>query len=78
VARMIAGATITDSALGHAAALIEAARAPASERGRRPAPARAPARSAPAPDGETADRRVRPRPAGRAAPATERIDASPR
>jgi DNA repair protein RecN (Recombination protein N) len=78
VARMIAGATITDSALGHAAALIEAARAPAPERGRRPAPARAPARSAPSPDGETADRRVRPRPAGRASPATERIDASPR
>jgi DNA repair protein RecN (Recombination protein N) len=48
VARMIAGATITDSALEHAAALIGAARAaPArdrGERGRRPAPTRAAAR----------------------------------
>jgi DNA repair protein RecN (Recombination protein N) len=44
VARMIAGATITDSALEHAAALIDGARAPAPERGRRPAPGRAAAR----------------------------------
>jgi DNA repair protein RecN (Recombination protein N) len=46
VARMMAGATITESALEHAAALIAAARAPASasDRGQRPAPARAAAR----------------------------------
>ena len=46
VARMMAGATITDSALEHAAALIAAARdtEPASERGRRTVPARAAAR----------------------------------
>jgi DNA repair protein RecN (Recombination protein N) len=44
VARMIAGATITDSALEHAAALIGGARAAAPERGRRPAPGRAAAR----------------------------------
>jgi DNA repair protein RecN (Recombination protein N) len=44
VARMIAGATITDSALEHAAALIGGARGPAPERGRRPAPGRAAAR----------------------------------
>jgi DNA repair protein RecN (Recombination protein N) len=44
VARMIAGATITDSALEHAAALIDGARAPGPERGRRPAPGRAAAR----------------------------------
>ncbi|HEY6098137.1 MAG TPA: DNA repair protein RecN [Anaeromyxobacter sp.] len=44
VARMIAGATITDSALEHAGALIGAARAPTPEKGRRPAPSRAAAR----------------------------------
>jgi DNA repair protein RecN (Recombination protein N) len=44
VARMIAGATITGSALEHAAALIAAARAPAPERGKRSASARAAAR----------------------------------
>ena len=48
VARMIAGATITDSALEHAAALIGAAQAASApergERGRRPAPTRAAAR----------------------------------
>jgi DNA repair protein RecN (Recombination protein N) len=67
VARMIAGATITDSALGHAAALIEAARTPVPDRGRRPAPPRAAARTVPAPDGEgAADGRGRPRAGGRA------------
>jgi DNA repair protein RecN (Recombination protein N) len=50
VARMIAGATITESALGHAASLIEAARAPAPERGKRPAAARAAARTSPPED----------------------------
>jgi len=44
VARMIAGATITDSALEHAGALIGAARAPIPGEGRRPAPSRATAR----------------------------------
>jgi DNA repair protein RecN (Recombination protein N) len=44
VARMMAGATITDAALAHAAALIEAARG--SDRGHRAAPARAAARRA--------------------------------
>jgi DNA repair protein RecN (Recombination protein N) len=44
VARMIAGATITESALEHAAALIEAARAPGVAKASRPAPARAAAR----------------------------------
>lgn len=48
VARMIAGATITDSALEHAGALIRAARAQPpderGERGRRPAPTRSAAR----------------------------------
>jgi DNA repair protein RecN (Recombination protein N) len=46
VARMMAGATITDSALEHAAALIASARdtAPPSDRGRRAAPARVAAR----------------------------------
>jgi DNA repair protein RecN (Recombination protein N) len=44
VARMMAGATITDAALAHAGALILAARAPAPERGARSAPARAAAR----------------------------------
>jgi DNA repair protein RecN (Recombination protein N) len=43
VARMMAGATITDSAIEHAAALIEAART-GPDRGRRAAPARAAAR----------------------------------
>jgi DNA repair protein RecN (Recombination protein N) len=43
IARMMAGATISDAALAHAAALIEAARA-SPERGQRPAPARAAAR----------------------------------
>jgi DNA repair protein RecN (Recombination protein N) len=48
VARMIAGATITGSALEHAGALIRGARAPAGrERGRRAIPARAAARVAP-------------------------------
>jgi DNA repair protein RecN (Recombination protein N) len=37
VARMLAGQTVTDSALEHAAALIAAARAAAAPRGRRPA-----------------------------------------
>jgi len=46
VARMMAGATITEAALEHAAALIAAARAPAPEQGRRAAPARAAARRA--------------------------------
>jgi DNA repair protein RecN (Recombination protein N) len=44
VARMMAGATITDAALEHAAALMRAARAPAPDRGARPAPSRAAAR----------------------------------
>jgi DNA repair protein RecN (Recombination protein N) len=44
VARMMAGATITEAALAHAAALIEAARAQAPEHGQRSAPARAAAR----------------------------------
>ncbi len=45
VARMIAGATITDSALQHAGALIACARSPAPpETGKRPAPPRAAAR----------------------------------
>jgi DNA repair protein RecN (Recombination protein N) len=44
VARMVAGATITDAALAHAAALIDAARGPA--RGARAAPPRAAARRA--------------------------------
>jgi DNA repair protein RecN (Recombination protein N) len=45
VARMMAGATITDSALEHAGALIASARtATPTERGRRPAPGRAAAR----------------------------------
>ena len=44
VARMMAGATITDAALEHAAALILAARAPAPDRGTRAVPARAAAR----------------------------------
>jgi DNA repair protein RecN (Recombination protein N) len=43
---MIAGATITPSALEHARALIAAARAPAPERGKRTATARAAARRA--------------------------------
>ncbi|ABS24988.1 DNA repair protein RecN [Anaeromyxobacter sp. Fw109-5] len=54
IARMIAGATVTDSAIEHAGALIAAARAPlpSAERGRRAAPARAAARrvTATAPD----------------------------
>jgi DNA repair protein RecN (Recombination protein N) len=42
---MIAGATITESALEHAGALIGAARAPAGpDKGRRQAPSRAAAR----------------------------------
>jgi DNA repair protein RecN (Recombination protein N) len=41
---MIAGATITGSALEHAGALIAAARAPAPERARRTASPRAAAR----------------------------------
>jgi DNA repair protein RecN (Recombination protein N) len=46
VARLMAGQTVTPSALEHAGALIAAARAPATatERGRRPAPPRAAAR----------------------------------
>jgi DNA repair protein RecN (Recombination protein N) len=44
VARMMAGATITEAALAHAGALILAARAPVPERGVRAAPARAAAR----------------------------------
>jgi DNA repair protein RecN (Recombination protein N) len=44
VARMMAGATITEAALAHASALILAARALAPERGVRSAPARAAAR----------------------------------
>jgi DNA repair protein RecN (Recombination protein N) len=44
VARMMAGATITESALEHAAALISAAHAPAPARGRRSAGTRAAAR----------------------------------
>jgi DNA repair protein RecN (Recombination protein N) len=46
VARMMAGATITDAALEHAQALIVAARAPATERGGRRAPPRIAARRA--------------------------------
>jgi DNA repair protein RecN (Recombination protein N) len=46
VARMMAGATITDAALEHAGALMRAARAPSPERGVRPAPSRAAARRA--------------------------------
>jgi DNA repair protein RecN (Recombination protein N) len=49
VARMIAGATITPSALEHAGALLAAARAPAPEQGRRTAGSRAAARRASAP-----------------------------
>jgi DNA repair protein RecN (Recombination protein N) len=44
IARMMAGATVTDSAIEHAGALMAAARAPTPERGRRAAPARAAAR----------------------------------
>ena len=44
VARMMAGAIITEAALEHAGALIGAARAPAPERGVRPAPAAVAAR----------------------------------
>ena len=40
VARMMAGATITDAAIEHAQALIDAARTPATERGARTAPPR--------------------------------------
>jgi DNA repair protein RecN (Recombination protein N) len=48
VARMIAGATVTDSAIEHAGALIEAARMPApAEAARMPAPAEAPRTPAP-------------------------------
>jgi DNA repair protein RecN (Recombination protein N) len=80
VARMIAGATITESALGHAAALIDAARAPAPERGRRPAGSRAAARSATAPAApERAERGARSdRAAGRAAVVGERTTSSAR
>jgi DNA repair protein RecN (Recombination protein N) len=46
VARMMAGATITEAALEHAGALILAARSPSPERGARSAPARAAARRA--------------------------------
>ena len=46
VARMMAGATITDAALAHAAALIDAARGEPPERGTRAAPPRAAARRA--------------------------------
>jgi DNA repair protein RecN (Recombination protein N) len=46
VARMLAGQTVTGSALDHAAALIAAARTPGPSRGRRAAPARAAARQA--------------------------------
>jgi DNA repair protein RecN (Recombination protein N) len=46
VARMMAGAVITDAALEHAGALIGAARVPTAERGRRAAPPRAAARRA--------------------------------
>jgi DNA repair protein RecN (Recombination protein N) len=41
---MMAGATITEAALAHAGALIDAARLPAPERGARAVPARAAAR----------------------------------
>ncbi|HEX9051397.1 MAG TPA: DNA repair protein RecN [Anaeromyxobacter sp.] len=79
VARMIAGATITDSALGHAAALIEAAHAPAPDRGKRPAPPRAAARSASSADGEAAaDGRARRRAGGRAAVGPERAGSAVR
>ncbi|HET8539121.1 MAG TPA: DNA repair protein RecN [Anaeromyxobacter sp.] len=71
VARMIAGLTITESALGHAAALIEAARTPAPERGRRPAPSRAAARSAPAAERDGGERRARRGADGPASGATE-------
>jgi DNA repair protein RecN (Recombination protein N) len=46
VARMMAGATITEAALEHAGALMLAARTPSPERGARAAPARAAARRA--------------------------------
>ncbi len=46
VARMMAGATITEAALEHAGDLILAARTPAPERGARAVPARAAARRA--------------------------------
>jgi DNA repair protein RecN (Recombination protein N) len=46
IARMMAGATITDAALAHAGDLIAAARTPAVERGARAAPPRAAARRA--------------------------------
>jgi DNA repair protein RecN (Recombination protein N) len=59
VARMIAGATITGSALEHAGALIDAARAPAPERGRRPAPPRAAARRAEGASAAPGPRRAR-------------------
>ncbi len=72
VARMIAGATITESALGHAAALIEAARAPSPERGRRPAPPRAAARTSPSPEEDRAAKPGRHRPGERASGATAR------
>jgi DNA repair protein RecN (Recombination protein N) len=62
VARMMAGATITEAALEHAAALIAGARAPAPERGRRAAPGRAAARGS-----TSAPRTGRTREAGRAA-----------
>jgi DNA repair protein RecN (Recombination protein N) len=45
VARMLAGQTVTGSALEHNAALIAAARSPAAARGRRSAPGRAAART---------------------------------
>jgi len=59
VARMIAGATITDSALDHAAALIAAARAPAPEQGRRPGSPRVAARRAEAAPAIAVPRRAR-------------------
>jgi DNA repair protein RecN (Recombination protein N) len=79
VARMIAGATITDSALGHAAALIEAARAPAPDRGKRPAPSRAAARTASSPAGDdAADGRARRRAGGRATAGPEPAESAVR
>jgi DNA repair protein RecN (Recombination protein N) len=77
VARMIAGATITDSALGHAAALIDAARAPAQERGKRRVSARAAARTASAVAGEDAtEGRGCPRAGGRAASGPGRAESA--
>ncbi len=76
VARMIAGATITDSALGHAAALIDAARAPAQERGKRRVPSRAAARTASATGEDATQGRGCSKAGGRAASGPERAESA--